>query len=232
MLYGIPLCMLIALRGHWGEPYPWHTRGGIVTEGVLRALNVPFEYARDPKEVGRQTREAYTFSQSGCHDRSHLAVGRGARTDSARRLGPAADRLEPARRRRVVHQRRRGRPAQPGVRRADIGDPRPRPGRARRRRRDGRHRCGSGRPVRPALSQPRDDAWRRQVRAREPVQSRSASGNGRDRDCGAAQDRQRQWQSASSDRHHAGRSRLTSRSRAQISLPLIMHNSSSLTPRC
>ena len=31
-LYGIPLCMLIALRGHWGEPYPWHTRGGIVTE--------------------------------------------------------------------------------------------------------------------------------------------------------------------------------------------------------
>ena len=28
-LYGIPLCMLIALRGHWGEPYPWHTRGGI-----------------------------------------------------------------------------------------------------------------------------------------------------------------------------------------------------------
>ena len=64
MLYGIPLCMLIALRGHWGEPYPWHTRGGIVTEGVLRALNIPFEYARDPKEAGRQIREAYTFSQS------------------------------------------------------------------------------------------------------------------------------------------------------------------------
>ena len=64
MLYGIPLCMLIALRGHWGEPYPWHTRGGIVTEGVLRALNIPFEYARSPKEVGRQIREAYTLSQS------------------------------------------------------------------------------------------------------------------------------------------------------------------------
>ena len=46
------------------EPYPWHTRGGIVTEGVLRALNIPFEYARDPKEAGRQIREAYTFSQS------------------------------------------------------------------------------------------------------------------------------------------------------------------------
>ena len=63
-LYHIPLCMLIALRGHWGEPYPWHTRGGIVTEGVLRALNIPFEYARSPKEVGRQIREAYTLSQS------------------------------------------------------------------------------------------------------------------------------------------------------------------------
>ena len=63
-LYSIPLCMLIALRGHWGEPYPWHTRGGIVTEEVLRALAVPFEYARDPKVVGRQIREAWTLSQS------------------------------------------------------------------------------------------------------------------------------------------------------------------------
>lgn len=63
-LYGIPLCMLIALRGHWGEPYPWHTRGGIVTEEVLRALGIPFEYARDPDKVGKQIKEAYTFSQS------------------------------------------------------------------------------------------------------------------------------------------------------------------------
>ncbi len=63
-LYGIPLCMLIALRGHWGEPYPWHTRGGIVTEEVLRALGIPFEYARDPDRVGKQIQEAYTFSQS------------------------------------------------------------------------------------------------------------------------------------------------------------------------
>lgn len=63
-LYRIPLCMLIALRGHWGEPYPWHTRGGIVTENVLRALDIPFEYARDPLKVARQIREAWTFSQS------------------------------------------------------------------------------------------------------------------------------------------------------------------------
>lgn len=63
-LYSIPLCMLIALRGHWGEPYAWHTRGGIVTEGVLRALAIPFEYARDPKVVAAQIRDAYTFSES------------------------------------------------------------------------------------------------------------------------------------------------------------------------
>ena len=63
-LYHVPLCMLIALRGHWGEPYPWHTRGGIVTESVLRALSIPFEYARDPEKVAKQIREAWTFSQS------------------------------------------------------------------------------------------------------------------------------------------------------------------------
>ena len=60
----IPLCMLIAYRGHWGEPYPWHTRGGIVTEGVLRALAIPFEHARDPMNVAKQICEAWTFSQS------------------------------------------------------------------------------------------------------------------------------------------------------------------------
>lgn len=63
-LYRAPLCMLVALRGHWGEPYPWHTRGGIVTEEVLRSLQIPFEYARDPARVGRQIREAHTFAHS------------------------------------------------------------------------------------------------------------------------------------------------------------------------
>lgn len=63
-LYSIPLCMLVALRGHWGEPHPWHTRGGIVTEEVLRALGVPFRHARDPEQVAKQIREALTFSRS------------------------------------------------------------------------------------------------------------------------------------------------------------------------
>lgn len=64
LLYRVPLCMLIAHRGHMGEPYPWHTQGGIVTEPILRALNVPFDYARDPARVGQQIREAHTYSLS------------------------------------------------------------------------------------------------------------------------------------------------------------------------
>jgi sulfopyruvate decarboxylase subunit alpha len=64
MLYRLPLVMLIAHRGHWGEPYPWHTQGGIVTEPVLRGLGLPFEYARDPARVGRQIGEAVTFAHS------------------------------------------------------------------------------------------------------------------------------------------------------------------------
>jgi sulfopyruvate decarboxylase subunit alpha len=63
-LYHLPLCMLIALRGHWGEPYPWHTRGGAVTEDVLRALGIPFAYARDPARVGKQIAEALTYAHS------------------------------------------------------------------------------------------------------------------------------------------------------------------------
>lgn len=64
MLYRIPLTMLIALRGHWGEPYPWHTQGGIHTEPVLRSLGLPFEYARDPARVSQQIKEAVTFANS------------------------------------------------------------------------------------------------------------------------------------------------------------------------
>jgi len=66
-LYHVPLCMLIALRGHWGEPYPWHTRGGAVTEEVLRTLGIPFEHARDPAKVGKQIAEAYTYSRSSLY---------------------------------------------------------------------------------------------------------------------------------------------------------------------
>lgn len=64
LLYRVPAVILITFRGHWGEPYPWHTQGGILTEPVLRGLGLPFEHARDPDKVGRQIREAYTFACS------------------------------------------------------------------------------------------------------------------------------------------------------------------------
>ena len=64
LLYKIPLCMLIANRGHYGEPYPWHTQGGIVTEPILRALNIPYQHASDPKMVSRQIQDALTLSES------------------------------------------------------------------------------------------------------------------------------------------------------------------------
>lgn len=64
LLYRIPLLMLIAHRGHIGEPYPWHTQGGILTEPVLRGLGLPFDYMRDPHKAAKQIREAQTFALS------------------------------------------------------------------------------------------------------------------------------------------------------------------------
>ena len=64
LLYRIPLLMLIAHRGHIGEPYPWHTQGGILTEPVIRGLGLPFEYVTDPNKVAKQIREAQTFALS------------------------------------------------------------------------------------------------------------------------------------------------------------------------
>ncbi len=63
-LYSIPLCMLIAHRGHMGEPYPWHTAGGKITVPTLEALGIPYDYAIDPAQVGKQIKEAHTYSLS------------------------------------------------------------------------------------------------------------------------------------------------------------------------
>mgnify|MGYP003883112421 CR=1 FL=1 len=63
-LYSVPLCMLIAYRGHMGEPYFWHTQGGMVTEPLLQALSIPYDIARDPEKVGTQIKQTLTYSQS------------------------------------------------------------------------------------------------------------------------------------------------------------------------
>jgi sulfopyruvate decarboxylase subunit alpha len=42
-LFRIPLLMLISDRGSFGEPDPWQTEGGLVTEHVLDALRIPYD---------------------------------------------------------------------------------------------------------------------------------------------------------------------------------------------
>ncbi|HME99087.1 MAG TPA: sulfopyruvate decarboxylase [Terriglobia bacterium] len=63
-LYKIPLLMLISYRGHMGERDPWQTQGGRFTEPVLKALNIPYDYLANPKDVERQISEAQTLAES------------------------------------------------------------------------------------------------------------------------------------------------------------------------
>src|SRR5262245_25961029 len=54
LLYKIPLLMLISYRGHMGERDAWQTQGGRFTEPVLKALDIPYDYLANPKDVERQ----------------------------------------------------------------------------------------------------------------------------------------------------------------------------------
>src|SRR6202040_3388344 len=47
-LYRIPLLMIISYRGHFGERDPWQTQGGAVTEPLLKALGIRYEFLTDP----------------------------------------------------------------------------------------------------------------------------------------------------------------------------------------
>ncbi|MCB0156408.1 MAG: sulfopyruvate decarboxylase [Anaerolineae bacterium] len=64
LLYRIPMLMLIAHRGHIGEPYPWHTQGGILTEPVLRGLGLPYDTIRDPHQAAKQIQQGLTLAMS------------------------------------------------------------------------------------------------------------------------------------------------------------------------
>jgi sulfopyruvate decarboxylase subunit alpha len=66
-LYRIPLLMLISYRGHFGERDPWQTQGGSVTEPVLHALNIPYDFLTDPSRVEKQIVEAQTWAASSLH---------------------------------------------------------------------------------------------------------------------------------------------------------------------
>jgi len=63
-LYKIPLLMLISYRGEFGERDPWQTEGGGVTEDLLRALRIPFEYLDSQEHVAARIRKAQTLASS------------------------------------------------------------------------------------------------------------------------------------------------------------------------
>ena len=66
-LYRIPLLMLISYRGHFGERDPWQTQGGAVTEPLLKALGIRYEFLADPARVEKTIAEAQTLACSSLH---------------------------------------------------------------------------------------------------------------------------------------------------------------------
>jgi sulfopyruvate decarboxylase subunit alpha len=66
-LYRIPLLMLISYRGHMGEKDPWQTQGGMVTEPLLRALNIPIWHLNDAATIHRRLKDAQTLAHASLH---------------------------------------------------------------------------------------------------------------------------------------------------------------------
>src|SRR5258708_6629425 len=67
LLYRIPLLMLISYRGHFGEKDPWQTQGGLATEPILKALNIPIWHLTDPTDIHRRLKDAQTLAQAALH---------------------------------------------------------------------------------------------------------------------------------------------------------------------
>lgn len=66
-LYRIPLLMLISYRGHFGERDPWQTQGGSVTEPLLQALGIRYQFLDNPETVAASIAEAQTLAYSSLH---------------------------------------------------------------------------------------------------------------------------------------------------------------------
>lgn len=66
-LYRIPLLMIISYRGHFGERDPWQTQGGMATEPLLRALNIPYTFLANPATVAKQIAEAQCWAHASLH---------------------------------------------------------------------------------------------------------------------------------------------------------------------
>ena len=57
----------ISYRGYWGEKDPWQTQGGIVTEPVLHALNIPTWHLNNPNDIYRRLKDAQTLAHASLH---------------------------------------------------------------------------------------------------------------------------------------------------------------------
>jgi len=67
LLYKIPLMLLITYRGHWGEKDPWQTQGGLVTESLLRALNIPICHLNTTTDITKRIKDAHTLAHASLH---------------------------------------------------------------------------------------------------------------------------------------------------------------------
>ena len=67
LLYKIPLLMLISYRGHMGEKDPWQTQGGLATEPLLRALNIPIWHLNETRDITRRIKDAQTLAHAALH---------------------------------------------------------------------------------------------------------------------------------------------------------------------
>ena len=64
LLYKIPLLMLISYRGYMGEKDPWQTQGGLATEPILRALNIPIWQLSNANEIYHRLKDAQTLAHA------------------------------------------------------------------------------------------------------------------------------------------------------------------------
>ncbi len=67
LLYKIPLLMLISYRGHMGEKDPWQTQGGMATEPILRALNIPIWHLNNRGDIDRRLKDTQTLALASLH---------------------------------------------------------------------------------------------------------------------------------------------------------------------
>jgi sulfopyruvate decarboxylase subunit alpha len=64
----IPLLLVVAYRGYLGEPHNYHGPVGRVTEGVMRALAIPYKVVDDDGEtIAEEVRRASLLAESSSH---------------------------------------------------------------------------------------------------------------------------------------------------------------------